>query len=66
MGTAPALSRRHLRDQRPGLPVVLISGYSNADIAEGEFVQLRKPCAPADLVAALLAAMAAAHAEQDA
>ena len=57
---------RHLRDQRPGLPVVLISGYSNADIAEGEFVQLRKPCAPADLVAALHAAMAAAHAEQDA
>lgn len=57
---------RHLRDQRPGLPVVLISGYSNADIAEGEFVQLRKPCSPADLVAALHAAMAAAHAEQDA
>lgn len=57
---------RHLREQRPDLPVVLISGYSNTAIAEGEFVQLRKPCAPADLVAALHAAMAGLRAEQTA
>ena len=50
---------RHLRGQRPELPVVLISGYSNTAIADGEFVQLRKPCAPAELLGALQAAMAA-------
>jgi CheY-like chemotaxis protein len=48
---------RHLRQHRPELPVVLISGFSNTAIAEGEFVQLRKPCAPADLIAALHGAM---------
>eukprot|EP01031_Cornospumella_fuschlensis_P015354 gene15354-18758_t len=41
---------RQLRAQRPGLPVVLISGFSNRPIAEGEFVQLRKPCAPVELL----------------
>lgn len=53
---------RQLREQRPGLPVVLISGFSNTAIADGEFVQLRKPCAPAELLAALQAALAAARA----
>ena len=43
--------------RRPGLPVVLISGFSNTAIEEGEFVQLRKPCAPADLIAALHTAL---------
>lgn len=48
---------RHLRGLRPELPVVLISGYSNTAIAAGEFPQLRKPCAPAELIAALHTAM---------
>jgi len=50
-----ALARR-LRELRPGLPVVLISGYSNTAVAEGEFVQLRKPCTPAELLDTLRAA----------
>ncbi len=52
---------RQLRLQRPGLPVVLISGFNNRPIADGEFVQLRKPCAPAELLAALQSAIAAAR-----
>jgi signal transduction histidine kinase/ActR/RegA family two-component response regulator len=52
---------RQLRLQRPGLPVVLISGFSTTAIAEGEFKVLRKPCAPAEMIAALQAAMAAAR-----
>lgn len=50
---------RQLRVQHPGLPVVLISGFSNTAIGEGEFVQLRKPCAPAEMLAALQAAILA-------
>lgn len=57
---------RHLREHRPHLPVVLISGYSTTDIAEGEFVQLRKPCAPADLVDALHRALVGSRTEQTA
>jgi signal transduction histidine kinase/ActR/RegA family two-component response regulator len=52
---------RQLRQQRPTLPVVLISGFNNRPMAEGEFVLLRKPCAPADLLAALQAAIATAR-----
>jgi len=44
---------RMLRDERPGLPVVLISGYSTARVGTREFVVLQKPCAPEDLLAAL-------------
>ena len=53
---------RQLRAQRPGLPVVLISGFSSHAIPEVEFVQLRKPCAPAALLAALQSAISAAPA----
>jgi len=52
---------RRLRDQRPGLPVVLITGFSNTAIADGEFTVLRKPCAPAELLASLQAALAIAR-----
>jgi len=52
---------RRLREQRPGLPVVLISGFTNRPMAEGEFTVLRKPCAPAELLAALQAALAVAR-----
>ncbi|MDR7331278.1 ATP-binding protein [Roseateles asaccharophilus] len=55
-----ALARR-LREQRPGLPVVLITGYSNAVMTEGEFVVLRKPCPPAELLAALQITLARAR-----
>ncbi|HEY8877439.1 MAG TPA: ATP-binding protein [Roseateles sp.] len=55
-----ALARR-LRAQRPRLPVVLISGFSNTAIDEGEFIELRKPCAPAELLATLQAAITAAR-----
>ena len=58
-----ALARR-LRAERPELPVVLITGFSNTAMAEGEFTVLRKPCAPAELVGALQAALAAARAAQ--
>ncbi len=51
-----ALARR-LREQRPGLPVVLITGFSRTAIAEGEFVVLRKPCPPAEMLATLQAAI---------
>ncbi|HEY1131280.1 MAG TPA: ATP-binding protein [Roseateles sp.] len=50
---------RLLRQQRPGLPVVLISGFSSNPAAADEFVHLRKPCAPAELLSALQAAVAA-------
>ena len=52
---------RHLRERRPGLPVVLISGFSHTAIAEGEFVQLRKPCAPDELLGTLQAAIGRRH-----
>jgi signal transduction histidine kinase/ActR/RegA family two-component response regulator len=52
---------RRLREQRPGLPVVLITGFSNTPMADGEFNVLRKPCAPAELLAALQAAIAQAR-----
>lgn len=55
-----ALARR-LREQRPGLPVVLISGYSDTVMAEGEFILLRKPCPPAELLAALQVTLARAR-----
>ncbi|MDR7268638.1 signal transduction histidine kinase/ActR/RegA family two-component response regulator [Pelomonas saccharophila] len=55
-----ALARR-LREQRPRLPVVLITGFNNAGIADGEFVTLRKPCAPAELLGALQALITAAR-----
>jgi signal transduction histidine kinase/ActR/RegA family two-component response regulator len=57
---------RQLREQRPGLPVVLISGFNNRGAAEGEFVQLRKPCAPAELLATLHKAVATARAQRGA
>ena len=55
-----ALARR-LREQRPDLPVVLITGYSNTVMTEGEFVVLRKPCPPAELLAALQVTLARAR-----
>jgi signal transduction histidine kinase len=51
-----ALARR-LREQRPGLPVVLITGFSDTAIGDGEFTVLRKPCAPAALLGALQSAL---------
>ncbi|MGQ3051529.1 MAG: ATP-binding protein [Roseateles sp.] len=60
-----ALARR-LREQRPGLPVVLISGFSNTVVAEGEFIQLRKPCAPDEMLATLQAAIVTARARRSA
>lgn len=53
---------RQLRQQRPRLPVVLITGFSNTAVAEGEFLVLRKPCAPSEMLAALQAAIAGARA----
>jgi signal transduction histidine kinase/ActR/RegA family two-component response regulator len=44
---------RQLRRQRPRLAVVLISGYSAGEAAVRDFVVLRKPCAPHELLAAL-------------
>ena len=52
---------RRLREQRPELPVVLITGYSHTRVTEGEFTVLRKPCAPAVLLAALQGALAASR-----
>ncbi|KQY88866.1 hypothetical protein ASD35_15170 [Pelomonas sp. Root1444] len=52
---------RWLREQRPALPVVLITGFSNTAMAEGEFTVLRKPCPPTELLAALQAAVARAR-----
>jgi len=51
-----ALARR-LRLQRPGLPVVLITGFSPNALAEDEFIQLGKPCTPAVMLATLHAAI---------
>ncbi len=53
---------RQLRDQYPGVPLVLISGFSQTAIAEGEFTLLRKPCPPAELLGALQAAIASGRA----
>lgn len=44
---------RLLRTQRPELPVVLISGFTNTAIAEGEFTVLHKPCPPAEMLSTL-------------
>ena len=52
---------RRLREQRPELPVVLISGFTNRPMADGEFTVLRKPCAPDELLAALQTALAVAR-----
>ncbi|MFG6462605.1 ATP-binding protein [Roseateles sp. DXS20W] len=49
---------RRLREQRPALPVVLITGFSHTLVDDGEFTVLRKPCPPAELLAALQAALA--------
>ncbi len=49
---------RHLRQHRPALPVVLISGDSAAAAAARDFVVLRKPCTEAELLAALYDAIA--------
>lgn len=53
---------RELRVRRPELPVVLISGFNTAAVAEGEFTLLRKPCAPAEMLATLQRAIAGARA----
>jgi signal transduction histidine kinase/CheY-like chemotaxis protein len=52
-----ALARR-LRHERPGLPVVLISGYNRSTEEAGDLVVLRKPCAAEDLLRALRAGLA--------
>jgi CheY-like chemotaxis protein len=49
---------RQLRRERPGLPVVLISGYSQAAVDATDLVVLRKPCAAEDLLRALRDALA--------
>jgi CheY-like chemotaxis protein len=46
-----------LRRRWPGLPVVLITGYTRSLEAAQGFTLLRKPCAPDTLVAALAQAM---------
>ena len=51
-----ALARR-LRERRPDLPVVLISGFSEALAGAHEFTVLRKPCAPAQLLETLKRSM---------
>ncbi len=48
---------RELRRRRPGLPIVLISGYSSALTAESSFPVLRKPASPAQVLDALAKAM---------
>ncbi|MDO9095171.1 MAG: response regulator [Rubrivivax sp.] len=48
---------RQVRRERPELPVLLISGYVASEAAVRDFVLLRKPCAPEDLVAALATAL---------
>ena len=47
---------RRLQQDRPGLPVVLISGYNTSE-AGSDFVVLRKPCAQDTLLATLSAAI---------
>jgi signal transduction histidine kinase/ActR/RegA family two-component response regulator len=44
---------RQLQRERPGLPVVLISGYNQAAADATDLVLLRKPCAADDLLHAL-------------
>ena len=51
---------RHLRRERPTLPVVLISGFSHAAVPD-EFALLRKPCGEAELLRTLHAAIAPRH-----
>lgn len=48
---------RELRKRRPGLPVVLISGFSEALTAESSFIVLRKPASPSQILDALRRAM---------
>ncbi len=48
---------RLLKQQRPQLPVVLISGFNQAD-NDGEFLILRKPCPQDELLAVLADAVA--------
>ncbi len=56
-GEMDGLALAHLvRQQHPLLPVLLISGYSQAASASG-FLLLRKPCAPKDLLNALRRAL---------
>ena len=52
---------RYLEKQYPTLPVVLISAYNTAASTSG-FPVLRKPCTPAELLAALQNAMTAPRA----
>ncbi|MEO5735707.1 MAG: hypothetical protein ABIN96_07695, partial [Rubrivivax sp.] len=50
---------RRLQRQRPDLPVLLISGHNEtATTVPEEFVLLRKPCPPEELLAALQRAIA--------
>jgi CheY-like chemotaxis protein len=51
---------RELRRTHPGLPVVLMSGYSSALNSVREFTVLRKPVTEDDLLAALRAAVSGA------
>lgn len=48
---------RELRKRRAGLPIVLISGYSEALTAESSFIVLRKPASPSQILEALRRAM---------
>lgn len=48
---------RELRARRPGLPIVLISGFSEALTAESTFTVLRKPASPPQILEALRRAM---------
>jgi signal transduction histidine kinase/ActR/RegA family two-component response regulator len=49
---------RQLRRERPGLPVVLISGYSQAAASATDLVVLQKPCPADELLRALQDALA--------
>ncbi|OWQ48035.1 hypothetical protein CDL60_05450 [Roseateles noduli] len=48
---------RELRKRRSGLPIVLISGFSEALTAESTFTVLRKPASPSQILEALRRAM---------
>jgi signal transduction histidine kinase/ActR/RegA family two-component response regulator len=48
---------RELRQRRPDVPIVLISGYSKALDPAPEFTVLHKPCPPEQLLTALQQAM---------
>ncbi len=58
-----AVLARELRDEHPGLAVVLMSGYANSieDVRAAADVFLEKPFAPADLVRAARSALARAQ-----